>query len=177
MPTKITTRWDVSIYTINTGGACGHSLTTSGRMSCQSYFTTHDLSRESSSWFSTASSPVLSPTNELPLRDDRHSTSGNLFIYCGGIITWSSKKQVLVEYIVHAAAQEVAWINKLLFDFSSLLSPSSWKITKGAYHSSRTQLAIQGLNILHEAQENGLIRLKYCPTEEMLANFLDQAAS
>ena len=57
-------------------------------------------------------------------QDDRHSTSGNVFILGGGAICWSSKKQAVVslaiveaEYIaLSAAAQEAAWLQKLFLD-------------------------------------------------------------
>ena len=62
--------------------------------------------------------------------DDRHSTFGNLFSFGGGAISWSSKKTsrcCLVseaEYIaLSAAAQEVAWFQKLLLDLKMSSQP------------------------------------------------------
>ena len=62
--------------------------------------------------------------------DDRHSTSGNLFMMSGGPINWISKKQSVValstseaRYIaLSSATQEVVWIQKLLSDLKYELS-------------------------------------------------------
>ena len=62
--------------------------------------------------------------------DDRHSTSGNLFMMSGGPINWISKKQSVValstseaEYIaLSSVTQEVVWIQKLLSDLKYELS-------------------------------------------------------
>ena len=58
-------------------------------------------------------------------RDDRHSTSGNLFMMCGGAITWLSKKHIDVRY-----------------------------------HYTR------------EAAEQEIIKIDYCPTDQMIADVL-----
>ena len=51
--------------------------------------------------------------------DDRHSTTGNLFLMAGGAISWLSKKQAVValstaeaEYI--ALSLEAVWLRRLL---------------------------------------------------------------
>ncbi len=54
--------------------------------------------------------------------DDRHSTTGNLFLLAGGAVSWLSKKQAVValstieaEYVaLSLAAQEATWLQKLL---------------------------------------------------------------
>ena len=56
--------------------------------------------------------------------DDRHSTTGNVFIMSGGAISWLSHKQSTValstaeaEYIaLGSATQEAIWLNQLLTD-------------------------------------------------------------
>lgn len=63
--------------------------------------------------------------------DDRHSTSGGLFLYGSGAICWASKKQPVValstaesEYIaLSAAKQEAAWLQKLFSDLQMPLQP------------------------------------------------------
>ncbi len=55
-------------------------------------------------------------------QDDRHSTTGNLFIMSGGPISWLSKKQAIValstaeaEYVaLSTATQEAVWLQRLL---------------------------------------------------------------
>ena len=57
--------------------------------------------------------------------DDRHSTSGNLFLISNGPVSWLSKKQPIVtlstceaEYVaLSTATQEAVWIKRLLSDF------------------------------------------------------------
>ena len=59
--------------------------------------------------------------------DNRHSTSGNLFVMSGGAIRWLSKKQPVVtlstteaEYVaLGAATQEVVWLRRLLLDIKA----------------------------------------------------------
>ena len=60
--------------------------------------------------------------------DDRHSTSGNLLLMCGGAVNWLSKKQPIVtlstaeaEYVaLSTATQEAVWLRKLLKDFGEV---------------------------------------------------------
>ena len=59
--------------------------------------------------------------------DDRHSTTGNLFVMSGGAISWLSRKQpvvtwctVEVEYItLTEATQEAVWLRRLLSDIKA----------------------------------------------------------
>ena len=59
--------------------------------------------------------------------DDRHSTTGNLFLMSGAAVDWFSKKQPVValstteaEYVaLSAATQEVVWLNRLLSDIKA----------------------------------------------------------
>ena len=61
--------------------------------------------------------------------EDRHSTTGNLFLMAEGPVSWLSKKQAIValstseaEYVfVSAATQEVVWLRKLLADIQAIL--------------------------------------------------------
>ena len=56
--------------------------------------------------------------------DDRHSTSGTVFLLAKGAVNWLSKKQATVglstteaEYVdLSTATQEVIWLRRLLTD-------------------------------------------------------------
>ena len=56
--------------------------------------------------------------------DDRHSTTGNVFLLAGGAVSWLSKKQAVVvlstseaEYVaLSIVAQEAAWLQMFLTD-------------------------------------------------------------
>ena len=60
-------------------------------------------------------------------KNDRHSTSGNVFMLASGSISWSSRKQAVValstaeaEYIaLSSATQEIMWLRRLLTDLHS----------------------------------------------------------
>ena len=64
--------------------------------------------------------------------DDRHSTSGNLFLLAGGPISWQSKKQGVValstceaEYVaLSAAVQEAIWLKKLVATTTKIICTS-----------------------------------------------------
>ena len=59
-------------------------------------------------------------------QDDRHSTTGNLFLMARGPISWLSKKQAVValstseaEYVaLSVATQEAVWLRRLLIDLN-----------------------------------------------------------
>ena len=63
-------------------------------------------------------------------QDDRHSTTGNLFVMSGSPVSWLSKKQLMVslstaeaEYVaLSIATQEAVWLRRLFDDFQT-----SWK--------------------------------------------------
>ena len=69
--------------------------------------------------------------------DDRHSTSGNLFLMAGGSISWLSKKQPVValstseaEYVaLSVATQEAVWLRRLLADLRAV--PEEPTVTHG----------------------------------------------
>ena len=118
--------------------------------------------------------------------DDRHSTSGNVFVFGNGAITWTSKKQAVValstseaEYIaLSAAAQEAAWLQKLFSDLLMSSQPivmmednqGAIALAKNPIAHSRTKHIDIRFHFIREAQENGVIQVCYCPTEEMLAD-------
>ncbi len=104
------------------------------------------------------------------------------------MITWSSKKQPVValstteaEYIaLSAAVQEAAWLHKLLLDLRMPSQPlvmmednqGAIALVKNPIGHSRTKHIDIRFHFVREAHENGLINLKCCPTEEMLADLL-----
>ena len=127
--------------------------------------------------------------------DDRHSTTGNLFLMAGGAISWLSKKQAVValssseaEYIaLCSATQEAIWIQKLL---SHLTIPDEVKpitlmednqgtiaIAKNPVTHSRTKHIDIRFHFVREAVQSGIIELKYCASENMIADLLTKPLS
>ena len=121
--------------------------------------------------------------------DDRHSTTGNLFLMSGGPISWLSKKQPIVtlstaeaEYVaLSTATTEAVWIRKLLLDFGVSQSQATtiMEDNQGAIclarnpvtHSRSKHIDIR-YHYIREALNDGIIKLQYCPTHDMLADTL-----
>ncbi len=109
-----------------------------------------------------------------------------MFIFGGGAISWLSKKQAVIalstseaEYIaLSLAAQEAAWLQKLLLELQMPPQPiimmednqGATALAKNPIARSRTKHIDVRFHFLREAQEDGLIQVKYCPTEEMIAD-------
>jgi len=121
--------------------------------------------------------------------DDRHSTTGNLFLVSGGPVSWLSKKQSIVtlstteaEYVaLSTATQEAVWIRKLLSDFGASLSQATtiMEDNQGAIclarnpvtHSRSKHIDVH-YHYISEALNDGIINLQYCPTHDMIADTL-----
>ena len=121
--------------------------------------------------------------------DDRHSTSGYIFLMCNGAVNWLSKKQPNVtlstaesEYVaVSTATQEAVWLRKLLRDFGESQDQATVVmednqgaicIAKNPVEHSRTKHIDVRYHYIREALNEKLIELNYCPTENMIADIL-----
>ena len=121
--------------------------------------------------------------------DDRHSTSGNVFLMCNGAVNWLSKKQPIVtlstaeaEYVaLSTATQEAVWLRKLLKDFGESQDQATMImednqgticIAKNPIEHSRTKHIDVRYHYIREALHEKIIELNYCPTEEMIADIL-----
>ena len=121
--------------------------------------------------------------------NDRHSTTGNLFMMSGAAIAWSSKKQLVValstteaEYVaLSAATQEAVWLSRLLSDIKAppqtpiLIKEDNQgtiAIARNPVSHSRTKHIDIKFHYVREALEDGIIDLIYCPTEQMTADIL-----
>ena len=120
--------------------------------------------------------------------DNRHSTTGNLFMLSNGAISWLSKRQSVValstseaEYVaLNMAAQEATWLQKLLGELKIPSKPitlfednqGAIALAKNPVAHSRTKHIDIRFHFVREAQENGVIDIQYCPTEEMAADVL-----
>ena len=119
--------------------------------------------------------------------DDRHSTSGNLFLISNGPVSWLSKKQPIVtlstceaEYVaLSTATQEAVWIKRLLSNFhvSQKQATVIMEDNQGAICIAKNpvvQARTKHIDIRHhyirEAVSDGRVSLQYCPTEEMIAD-------
>ena len=127
-------------------------------------------------------------------RDDRHSTSGNVFIFGGGAVSWLSKKQAVValstseaEYVaLSSATQEAIWLKRLLIDLNVIHdcpiviqedNQGATAMSKNpVFHGRTKQIDIQ-YHFIREAVVNGTIELEYCNSENMVADIFTKALS
>ena len=121
--------------------------------------------------------------------DDRHSTTGNVFLMAGGAISWLSKKQTSMalstaeaEYIsLSSASQENAWLRRLLVDIglnvqgpTVLMEDNQGAISmaQNPVNHSRTKHIDIRYHYVRECVQDGSLILQYCPSEKMLADIL-----
>ena len=121
--------------------------------------------------------------------DDRHSTSGNVFLMSSGPISWFSKKQPFVtlstaeaEYVaLSMATQEAVWIRRLLSDLTVTQDQATVLmednqgaiyIGKNPVSHARTKHIDVRYHYIREALNEGIINVQYCPTHEMIADIL-----
>jgi len=120
--------------------------------------------------------------------DDRHSTTGNLFLMSGGAVSWLSKRQAVValssaeaEYIaLSSATQETVWIRRLLGDLTNVLEPTvlmednqgAIAMSRNPVDHARTKHIDIRYHFVREAVQNRIIELIYCPTINMIADVL-----
>lgn len=121
--------------------------------------------------------------------EDRHPTTGNLFLMAGGPISWLSKKQAVIalstseaEYVsVSAATQEAVWLRRLLADIQAVPegltiimedNQGAIGIAKNPIQHARTKHIDIRYHYVREALQEGVISLSYCPTDKMIADLL-----
>ena len=121
--------------------------------------------------------------------DDRKSTSGYMFQITGGPVSWRSGKQGTValstaeaEYVaLSSAVQESVWMRRLLSELeyppggpTTILEDNQSSIAMARnpkFHGRAKHIDIKH-HFVREQVSDGLIRLKYCPTNEMVADIL-----
>ena len=126
--------------------------------------------------------------------DDRKSTSGYVFQVGGTAISWRSKKQACValstaeaEYIALAStAQELLWLQQLLADLQREPAKpmvifednqSAISIAKNPQFHGRTKHIAIKYHFIREQVSNGKVELKYCKTNDMIADFMTKGLS
>ena len=123
---------------------------------------------------------------------DRKSTSGMIWMICGGAIMWKSNKQKIIalstaeaEYIAAAAAaREGAWLKTLTeqLDYTVLSAPilhmdnqSAIAMAKQVTSDKRTKHSDVRYHYLKHLVNNDLIKLEFVPTEDMYADALTKS--
>lgn len=121
--------------------------------------------------------------------DDRKSTSGYVFLFSSGAISWSSKKQPIVslstteaEFIAAAScACQAVWLQRVL-DMLSLNrsksitihcdNSSAIKLSKNPVMHGRTKHIDVRFHFLRNLTKDGTVELEYCSSEEQLADLM-----
>ena len=121
--------------------------------------------------------------------DNRRSTSGYLFQISGGPVSWRSKKQSSValstaeaEYVALASsAQEAVWMRQLTTELGSaptdattIFEDNQSAISMASnpqFHGRAKHISIK-YHFIREKVSDGMVKLRYCPTNEMIADML-----
>jgi hypothetical protein len=124
--------------------------------------------------------------------DDMKSTSGYAFSLGSGVFSWSSKKQQSVaqssaeaEYVSAAlATSQAIWLRRILEDIGEKQedavhlhcdNKSAIAMAKNpVYHSRTRHIAIKH-HFIREAIEEGEVELKFCRSEEQVADIFTKA--
>ncbi|GAU37152.1 hypothetical protein TSUD_293100 [Trifolium subterraneum] len=124
--------------------------------------------------------------------DDRKSTSGYVFTIGIGVISWSSKKQPIVtlstteaEFVsASACACQGIWLRSILNHLSLTQSngtiiycdnSSSIKLAKNPIMHGRSKHIDVRYHFLRDLNNEGVIELKHCRTNEQLADIMTKA--
>jgi hypothetical protein len=123
----------------------------------------------------------------------RHSISGFAFFVGKGVVSWSSKKQLIItlsstlssteaEYVALThSSKDIIWIHKLLVEFSSIFpftlpttlfcdNQGAIRLSKDSTFHGRTKHIDVHFHFIRQTVSQGHIKLLYCPTEEMIAD-------
>ena len=124
--------------------------------------------------------------------DDMKSTSGYAFTLGSGIFSWVSKKQQSVaqssaeaEYVsASLATSQAIWLRRIMEDFGEKQeegtelfcdNKSAIAIAKNPVQHSRTRHIAIKHHFIRDAIEEGEIQLKFCKSEEQIADIFTKA--
>ena len=123
---------------------------------------------------------------------DRRSTIGYCYYVWGNLITWRSKKQVVVsrssaesEYRAHALGIcKGMWLQRLLREFKVKVqasvemftnSQAAISIAKNPVHHDRTKHIEMDCHFISEKVNTRIIQLSYNPTRQQIVDVLSKA--
>jgi hypothetical protein len=124
--------------------------------------------------------------------EDRRAISGYAFLIDGSAVSWSSKRQEIVslsttesEYIAAThSGKEVLWLCSLISEiFGSLKEPTTLfsdnqaaiALTHDHQYHARTKHIDVWYHWIRWVFKQGVLKLIYCPTDNMVANVLTKA--
>ena len=112
--------------------------------------------------------------------DDRHSITGNVFLFAKGAVSWLSKKQATIalsttedEFVaLSTVTQEAIWLRRLPTDVGTHRNDNQGAIAKNPVGHARTKHIDVRYHFVREGVQNGTITLKYVATDEMIVEIL-----
>ena len=142
--------------------------------------------------FNSSSDPECFADASFANEEKRKSRSGYLFFISGAIVTWCSKKQPVISvssmeaelYSLSEAIREGVWIRNLFKELHQNLNEptivnqdnkSTIAIAKNPIHHQRTKHIDVKMNQLRQYLDKKDLSLKWCPTEDMIADILTKA--
>ena len=124
----------------------------------------------------------------------RHSISGFAFFVGTGVVSWSAKKQPIItlsstesEYVALThATKDILWIHKLLSELSFFYNHSlpttlhcdnqgAIELSKNSRFHARTKHIDVHFHFVRQAVDQNHIRLKYVPTDDMVADIFTKS--
>ncbi|XP_045027096.1 secreted RxLR effector protein 161-like [Daphnia magna] len=125
-------------------------------------------------------------------KNDYRSTSGGIFFFNGGPVSWFSKKQSCTvlsttesEYIAACeATKTIVWLSCLLEDFTGVEqqkiplycdNQEAVRLTYNAEFHQRTKHVLTRYHYIRQKVSEGKIEVKYIPTNDQLADILTKA--
>lgn len=129
---------------------------------------------------------------------DRKSIGAYLYYYKGSVVSWASKKQACVatssmesEYVsASTAAREGTWIREIVAEIDNIISKSYQKtptappvlllvdnqaairVAQNPEDHQRSKHIDVSYHYIRDKVDEGLMKLQYVPTKEMVADFL-----
>jgi hypothetical protein len=124
--------------------------------------------------------------------NERRSTMGYVFFVGVGAVSWNCKRQPTIalstmeaEYMATSqCTKEAIWLRKLMADVGLVQNGATnimcdnqgcIALAKNPTHHSRTKHIDIQHHFIREKLESGEIGLKYCPTQDMVADVLTKA--
>lgn len=122
--------------------------------------------------------------NEIPRRK---STSGYVVFYCGGLVSWSSKKQSTIAtatseaelYAAFECTKDLLYLKNLILEITGndlkadlfVDNTTTIKQIKDGVMKRSKHVEIK-YYFVHEKVEEGQISVHYCPTDEQIGDIL-----
>jgi hypothetical protein len=124
--------------------------------------------------------------------DDRKSTTGYVFMYGNGAVSWSSKKQAIVtlstteaEFVAAAScACQAVWLGRILEQLNQAQmhgtvifcdNTSSIKLSKNPVMHGRCKHIDVRYHFLRDLTKDGAVEMKFCTSQDQVADIMTKA--